>query len=334
MQLDQQPEQQLQHPDQPDQPGQQQQAESEMELEEPQPEQPEQQQQQRRRPRRTAAAHKKKHNAKKAKRAAATAAAAAADSGAVAPAAGDATAAAATTDAAAAAAADGTGEESAKKRLRTAQKTPPAETNSFWRRDQSVPEDPAKEEARTRREKAGLERRYLRALERAKNLVNDLHDQLVLELVLNNNIVLIPKFGSARMSRKDKRKLSKGTTWKMLSLAHYSFRQKLLAKAELYPWVTIIECTEEWTSKTCGGCGKIHSNLGGNKTFVCPHPGCGYVADRDLNAARNILLLYLTKTKALSSGNGARQLVAEGEPQKGTPNQQWSCGCCTAPSCC
>ena len=39
-------------------------------------------------------------------------------------------------------------------------------------------------------------------------------------------------------------------------------------------------------------CGEIHHNLGSNKTFKCPW--CDYEADRDISAARNILLRYLT----------------------------------------
>ncbi|KAL6043930.1 hypothetical protein QOT17_023596 [Balamuthia mandrillaris] len=32
----------------------------------------------------------------------------------------------------------------------------------------------------------------------------------------------------------------------------------------------------------------------GNKTFRCPQPECGYQADRDANAARNILIRFFT----------------------------------------
>ena len=38
----------------------------------------------------------------------------------------------------------------------------------------------------------------------------------------------------------------------MTNWAHFRFRQTLKAKAELYPGVTVVECTEEYTSKTCG----------------------------------------------------------------------------------
>ena len=81
----------------------------------------------------------------------------------------------------------------------------------------------------------------------------------------------------------------------MCNWAHYRFRQLLLAKAELFPWCTLLVCDEAYTSKTCGECGELHAKLGAAKTFRCPHPGCGYKADRDVSAARNILLRYLTR---------------------------------------
>ena len=75
------------------------------------------------------------------------------------------------------------------------------------------------------------------------------------------------------------------------------FRQRLLAKAELVPGCTIIECDGPYTSKTCGACGYIHKKLDGYKTFK--NPECGYRADRDASAARNIMLRYLTIHKIL-----------------------------------
>ena len=68
--------------------------------------------------------------------------------------------------------------------------------------------------------------------------------------------------------------------------------RKLLAKAELYPACRVIVCDEAYTSKTCGQCGAINRKLGGSKVFRCKP--CGYTADRDASAARNILLRYLT----------------------------------------
>jgi hypothetical protein len=54
----------------------------------------------------------------------------------------------------------------------------------------------------------------------------------------------------------------------------------------------IIRCSEAYTSKQCGACGELNDKLGGgSKTFNCQK--CGTVADRDVHAARNILLRCL-----------------------------------------
>ena len=55
-----------------------------------------------------------------------------------------------------------------------------------------------------------------------------------------------------------------------------------------YPEVSIKLVTEEYTSATCGQCGKIHQKLYGKK-----NPSCSYKADRDLNGARNIMIKSL-----------------------------------------
>ena len=70
-------------------------------------------------------------------------------------------------------------------------------------------------------------------------------------------------------------------------LSHYKFRQRLKAKCDEKN-VKYVEVNESYTSKTCGKCGKLKQNLGGNKTFECK--SCGLKCNRDLNGARNIMI--------------------------------------------
>jgi transposase len=49
--------------------------------------------------------------------------------------------------------------------------------------------------------------------------------------------------------------------------------------------------TEEFTSKTCSGCGKINKELGGKEIFKCKK--CELEIDRDLNVLRNIYILNI-----------------------------------------
>jgi len=86
------------------------------------------------------------------------------------------------------------------------------------------------------------------------------------------------------------RKIRRSTARAMLTWSHYTFREYLIFKAQEFPWVKVHLCTEEYTSKTCTFCGWIKHNLGGNKVFRCPNPGCLCVFDRDINGARNIFL--------------------------------------------
>lgn len=142
------------------------------------------------------------------------------------------------------------------------------------------------------KKRRSTKRAWLRLLERIKNKVNEIHCKLAKWLCDNYMVILIPKFETSQMVRRTKRKIHTTTARNMLTWSHYRFREKLKTKAELYPWVKVIECDEPYTSKTCGQCGEINTKLGGAKTFKCSK--CGYVANRDVNGARNILLRYLS----------------------------------------
>lgn len=83
------------------------------------------------------------------------------------------------------------------------------------------------------------------------------------------------------MIRKRDRKITSKTARSMCTWSHYTFRQRLLDKAQLHPWCKVSICDEAYTSKTCGQCGALHQKLGGNKTFCCPAADCGDRADRD-----------------------------------------------------
>lgn len=131
-----------------------------------------------------------------------------------------------------------------------------------------------------------------RVHDRIKNLVKEVHRKMATWLCETYRVVLIPRFETSRMVKRGGRKINSKTARGMLTWSHFAFRAMLKDKAELFPWVTVLECDEPYTSKTCGQCGAIHHKLGGSKTFRCP--ACDYVADRDISAARNILLRYLS----------------------------------------
>ena len=90
------------------------------------------------------------------------------------------------------------------------------------------------------------------------------------------------------MCKKRKGIRANRTTRRRMHLwGHYKFQQRLKATAET-SGVTVGIVDESYTSKTCGQCGILNDKLGGAKTFRCPH--CGHEEDRDMGAARKIIL--------------------------------------------
>lgn len=123
-------------------------------------------------------------------------------------------------------------------------------------------------------------------------LVDDLHRRLAKWLITHYELVLLPEFQSSHMLRKGQRRIRSKTARGMATWSHYRFRQHILHKVREHPGCRIALVNEAYTSKTCGACGHIHRHLGGSKLFKCPQ--CGLTADRDIHAARNILLRWLT----------------------------------------
>ena len=80
------------------------------------------------------------------------------------------------------------------------------------------------------------------------------------------------------ISAKDKRKLS--------TLSHYKFRQILKYQGEKYG-CDVQEVNEYMTTKTCSACGHTY-NVGKSRVYECKNRKCKLIADRDINAAKNI----------------------------------------------
>jgi putative transposase len=150
------------------------------------------------------------------------------------------------------------------------------------------------------RKKRRLTAAAARLRKRSIDLVNELHRKFARWLCANYEVVLLPKFDTRSITQKRsettgewKRKIGRKTAGSTVRLAHYKFRNFLLHKATEFPGTKIELCDEQYTSKTCGSCGRLNETLGASKTFQCAHWMCERVVDRDHNAARNILLRYL-----------------------------------------
>ena len=141
--------------------------------------------------------------------------------------------------------------------------------------------------------------------QKMKNIVENMHNQLASYLTKKYDSIVVPQLPVKKLVRKAKetcgeqassqevkqRKINSKTSNILVNLSFYKFMDKLkglcdFRKTKLY----IVD--ESYTSKTCGNCGFIKENLGGNKVYKCD--SCGLEIGRDHNGARNILLKNMT----------------------------------------
>jgi putative transposase len=145
------------------------------------------------------------------------------------------------------------------------------------------------DKALKRRTRYNLRERCSLLRTKVKNTVNELHKKTCSYLTRNFKCIFLPEFNTQAMVKKKllKRKISKATARSMMTLSHFSFKQRLLHMAK-YRGCKVIICSEAYTSKTCGCCGNLKQNLSGAKMYDCSK--CGVYIDRDYNGARNIYL--------------------------------------------
>jgi putative transposase len=140
-------------------------------------------------------------------------------------------------------------------------------------------------EDKSKRTRRNIRQRCSKLRSKIQNKVNDLHWKSADFLCKNFDNIFLPTFETKQMVKKNGILKSK-TSRQMMMLSHFAFKEKLKFKASCYG-KTVIDCSEAYTSKTCGRCGIINTKLGGSKTFKCE---CGYELDRDIHGARNIYL--------------------------------------------
>lgn len=161
---------------------------------------------------------------------------------------------------------------------------------NLYRREDKIKSILAKNKLNSK-QKYKLKKRCDLLRTKIKHIVQDLHWKTANHLTNNFQVILLPIFGSKNMANKKNRRISRTTTRLLLGLSHYDFQQKLLYKAK-QRGRTVILCKEHYTTKCCGKCGTLNETIGSKKIFKCDN--CNLVMDRDIHAARNILIRGLT----------------------------------------
>lgn len=108
------------------------------------------------------------------------------------------------------------------------------------------------------------------------NLLDDLHNQVASWLCNTFSQILLPSFGTSKMLSGGN--LPSGMNRRMQGLAFYRFQEKLKGLCQAHG-TELFLVGEEYTTKTCGCCGAINTEVGSSKVFQCP--SCGLESDRD-----------------------------------------------------
>ena len=153
---------------------------------------------------------------------------------------------------------------------------------------------------KTKRRKNNKKKK-IKKYKKISNIVDNIHNQLSSYLTKNYNNILVPQLPVKKLVRKwDNKKneepklvnrvINSITSRIMNYLSFNKFLIKLKSLCSLRNTKLFI-VDEIYTSKTCGRCGYIKTDLGSNKTYKCND--CNLEIDRDYNGARNILLKHL-----------------------------------------
>ena len=142
----------------------------------------------------------------------------------------------------------------------------------------------------TWKSRAHLRNRLFKLRDKVKNRIQDLHWKTCKFLCDGFETIFLPEFRTSEMVEKTpKRVISRKTVRQMLELSHCEFRNKLVYYAKTKHRELVL-VSEEYTTKTCGLCGKINDVQGATQ-YKCP---CGYEMDRDFHGARNICIKMLS----------------------------------------
>jgi len=132
-------------------------------------------------------------------------------------------------------------------------------------------------------EKRVLKRTLNKIESRKSNLIDELHWKIIHDILNINDVVFYGDIKSHNISKKSNNRVLNRS---FNDLKFYKFKQRLLFKATEKNKL-VISVNEAFTSQTCSFCGKMYKP-GCSKVYDCTH--CHKRVDRDINAAKNILM--------------------------------------------
>ena len=157
-------------------------------------------------------------------------------------------------------------------------------------RNTRSPKNRAEKKKRARRTRLRRStHRYYSALLKAKNVVKDFHYKVSHSLLARHDTIICPTTTSHKWRQGPS--LRSIVKRRILLLSFGSFARRLVQCATMYKNKTIVRGSEAYTSKQCGRCGTLQDKLGSSLLFTCGQ--CALESDRDIHAARNILLRFI-----------------------------------------
>ena len=125
------------------------------------------------------------------------------------------------------------------------------------------------------------------------NVITQVHYDTINDLLSRYNTIFYGDIKSHSIVKKSK---NSRLNLDFSDIKFYQFKQRLIHKAEELG-KRIFFINESYTSKTCSNCGFVDKKLGQKKTYSCKL--CDQVMDRDLNAAKNMLMKGLESLKTV-----------------------------------
>lgn len=132
-----------------------------------------------------------------------------------------------------------------------------------------------------------IKKYYNRLTLKIQNKVKELHYKSAQFLCKMYSKIVLGKLSTKGITKG--KRLTKLEKLFSYAISHDKFRTVLMNKAKEFGVKFEIVC-EGNTTKTCGKCGKLNEKVGSSRVFKCSN--CLLNIDRDLNAARNILIKH------------------------------------------